>query len=71
MLINYLLYKKKCIKTLFILNTIISIILLIQIIEIIYYKSFYQFDFLIFIIIPLFGLGYAFKLLKTKKTKLT
>ena len=64
MLINYLLYKKKHLKTLFIINTIFLIIILIDLLSI--FNNFYEYDILIFLISPIFGLILAYKLFKEK-----
>ena len=67
MIINYVLYKKKCVKSLFIINGLLVVILLIDILTAIAYK-FTQFDLLIFLIAALFGLVYGVILIHKKKT---
>ncbi len=65
MFLNYILYKKKCSKTLLIINSIFLIILIIDIISTIFYHL-YNYDLLLFLINALIGLTLGIKL-STKK----
>ncbi len=67
LILNYILYKKKCLKTLFILNGLLLIVLIMNIISIIFFDS-SSYDLFLFFVSALIGLIFAFKLLKQQKT---
>ena len=64
-ILNYILYLKKCFKSLLIINTIFFLIAIISIIEIIL-KQNLSYDFLIFLVSAIFGYIMAYNLKKNK-----
>lgn len=64
-ILNYILYLKKCFKSLLIINTIFFLIAIISIIEIIL-KQNLSYDFLIFLVSAIFGYIMAYRLKKNK-----
>ena len=64
-ILNYILYLKKCFKSLLIINTIFFLIAIISIIEIILEQNL-SYDFLIFLVSAIFGYIMAYNLKKNK-----